>query len=708
MLLQAIMASSYAKSDLIFKKHPTTAATAASAADSAAAPAAGSTTACSSDAAAPVPASAPPKERNKVKSASVHHGPKQEMLEGVHYSKIGEVNLNLTKAKLPAHTGPSALTPFVAPGVVQKWDLTPSVDATWMGCSNEHVLYERHTCAKILEMVQKRLHTWKDPATNPGIVIGYVSGIGKTMFLNRLLIHVYELFKTDSITQHKVLFFDRTADKFVLFDFITAKARLIEKGHAENMIENESLRSEIIVLEDPSCTKRRPNPRGPAYLCVMCGKASKRKAFAEAVKQAHMPIVTMDPLTLAEATIILGDLHDTPKKEVETAYTDWGGNLRHLRAFVTHDEDKMRQFISKRKTALLEIGLMNSTCKTARQLIGATSSNPSVSHFFLHEFREHPENCVGFQLVPTSLTMRDMIHKSLLQGGRHELANFLGQVSRHSPYYWWGFEDMMHHYLAHNATLVRREVLSKGPKLQDLPEKFFDRKYCGFPFKYNKGVCEALAMEWEHVTTFRKNSWPKLDLQAKYDLFQKGLKKGLAIDTEFKTLASMSLRLRQAKRCNIPKLSVVTVPQVSEIIAIVEQYKGRAVYYQPNQRFFPGVDSFAIAPAFRDSFGNSLILFQIYSGSDTKKTVKNVPKLRNIFEKLKILQKDEPLNFALVVPIHEIDTPVIINFEGENVEETCKICQWKVSTSVRLINFTLNPIPRPYLQVTAIDNEKTS
>ena len=651
-LLEAIMGSSYTKSDLMFKKHPTTAASAASAVDYAADPAAGSTPAFSSD---------PPAKKKK---------------------KNAQVNLNLTKVKLPAHTGAPALTPVVAPGVVQKWDLTHS-GATWMGCSNEKVLYERRTCAKILELVQKRLCFWDDPAKNPGIVVGYVSGIGKTMFLNRLLIHVYELFNADLIEQKKVVFFDRTADKFVLFDFSTAKARRIEKAQAESMIEDESLRADLIVLDDPSCTERRPNPRGPAYLCAMCGKASKVKIFAEALKQASTPVVTMDPCTLAEATIILRDLHGTPENEVEAAYSEWGGNLRHLCAIVTHDDDKIRQFETKRKKALLEIGLLNSTCKTARQLIGATSSKPNVSHFFLHEFREHPEDCHSVQLVPASSRVSGLIHKSLLQGGRHELANFLNQVSRNSPHYWWGFEYLMHHTLSHKATLVRRKVLPKTeqPKLQDLSKTFFDRNCCGFPFSYNKRVCKVLGMEWEGYAKFRNKSWPKKDLNAKYALFTKGLTHNLPINTEFKTLASMSLRMKEVSTCKNTKLTVVTVPQVERISAIVEQYKDRAVYYQPNQRFFPGVDSFAIASSLSEFYGSRLILFQIYSGSDTKKTIKNLPQLRKIFEDLKILSKDDPLNVALVVPFHEIDTPVIIDFEGENVEEEHNIRQWKVSAS---------------------------
>ena len=64
-----------------------------------------------------------------------------------------------------------------------------------------------------------------------------------------------------------------------------------------------------------------------------------------------------------------------------------------------------------------------------------------------------------------------------------------------------------------------------------------------------------------------------------------------------------------------------------------------------------------------------------------QKTVKNLPALRKIFEELKVLGENDPLNLALVVPFHEIDTPVTVDFEGENVENKYNIRQWKVSVS---------------------------
>jgi hypothetical protein len=88
----------------------------------------------------------------------------------------------------------------------------------WIGPERgERVLYERECWREIVGECEKQLSD-KANTKNRGVSIGHVPGIGKSMFLNRLLV-----FSLESFRERRVLFYDRGCKEFLLFNWETRR-----------------------------------------------------------------------------------------------------------------------------------------------------------------------------------------------------------------------------------------------------------------------------------------------------------------------------------------------------------------------------------------------------------------------------------------------------------------------------------------------------
>lgn len=382
------------------------------------------------------------------------------------------------------------------PAGVKLWRLTKN-DTTWLTCETQ-ALYERKTCASILKMVKTRLtNDWKTCANNAGVVIGHVPGIGKTMFLNRLLIQLHSLYILKQIEQHEVLFFDRHEVLFLLFNFTRHTVKKVEVQEGEAMIKDSDLRAHLIVLDDPAATRRGPVCRGPAYFAAMCGASNKKMTFAQFCKDAHTPSVTMDPLTMEEAITILLDMHPTKDEDhVRNAYREWGGSLRRLNAALLQNDD-FREYENRLEAAFRDFGSHGPTdLDSVPMLLAERIKKSAVSHFIYHEYQNPsaPVPCQSIQLRLASSNIMMRLHDALVKNGRGHLCRFIQYLQPTSPYHWEGFEELMHHNIARGGEVILQQV--KGPQgkvpWEQLSEKLFN--VCDeYPFKNCRATRASLS-----------------------------------------------------------------------------------------------------------------------------------------------------------------------------------------------------------------------
>lgn len=387
---------------------------------------------------------------------------------------------------------------------VKLWRLTRK-DNTWLTAKTQ-ALYERKTCAEILKMVETRLKR-TNCATNAGVIIGHVPGIGKTMFLNRLLIQIYRLSQSEEITQKKVLFFHRRNSVFLLFNFETCTVKKVEQHEGERMIKMGN-RDDLIVLDDPADTTRGPVCFGPHYFAAMCGGSNKQQHFANSRKDAHTPNVTMDPLTEEEAIVILRNMHPKAgfsKDDVRNVYREWGGSLRRLNAALLKGDD-FHDLTSRREDAFRAFGShVQSDLDGLPMGMAERIKKSSYSHHFYHEWRDPSASkpCQSIQLRIASSNIIDRVHDALVLGGRSQLCQFIQHLHPTSPHHWEGFEALMHHDIVKGGEFIFQRV--EEPQVEvpwdELSANFFD-VHADFPFQNIKDTRSkyfALLTEEEEV-----------------------------------------------------------------------------------------------------------------------------------------------------------------------------------------------------------------
>ena len=94
---------------------------------------------------------------------------------------------------------------------VTRWRLPEGV--AWMGLPEDPNLYERETWTGLLDMC---ISNMVEPTLkrNRGVAFGHVPGIGKSIFLNRLLIEFHKRFP-----EKPVLYYCRHFEEFIMFDW---------------------------------------------------------------------------------------------------------------------------------------------------------------------------------------------------------------------------------------------------------------------------------------------------------------------------------------------------------------------------------------------------------------------------------------------------------------------------------------------------------
>jgi hypothetical protein len=557
---------------------------------------------------------------------------------------------------------------------VQRWRLPDGTE--WMGAAGTRDMYERPTWRLILELCIQSM-VGPTVTANRGVAVGYVPGIGKTMFLNRLLMELHHHFPEKS-----VLFFDRFFEEFVLFDWPSCHARWLPAEEAFSWIKSAERRDTLIVVDDPSRTQRGPLPGGPPYFAACSGGAMNSQPFKEDRKQAGLRVATMDPLTEEEAVVVLTDIVGVPEERARALYDEWGGSLRHLVASAQGEE---KEQVTARETAFRTAGVGNDKGVEFSQLIALVAGQSFASHFLFHEFRKAQDEPRSVRNVPASKKVASRIVTALKTRGPSELASYVNSLHPGIPQFWSGFEDLAHVKLQAGGPFpLLAPPCDDNEHLGDLklaPDHVFDSLHQQ-PFIFSTQSAKLFEPAAPDAAAAQQK-WQDTPASERKRVFKVGVDAGLQIKTASAKQVQHFLHVQTTRQIlQLPEMVTVPVEGVAGVHAAISERSARdkteATYFQPIQHTFPGIDSFALVPDLADSsrFQSALVLFQVYAGAGAKKHVKHLDVLRKEFENAGVLKPGEQVNVVLVVPERHLHLSTTLEFAGgeENLAR-----QWKLS-----------------------------
>ena len=483
---------------------------------------------------------------------------------------------------------------------VTRWKLPP--DVIWMGSTNSRDLFERPTWKQLVDLCVLRMEA---PITgNQGVAIGFSPGIGKTMFLNRLLIEFYRRFPSKS-----VLFFERDRSVFVLFNWDEGRVTHVALAKALEMIQEGSLRDKLIVLDDPSkqAHKRDHVRMGPAYFAVASAGAMEEEHFKESRKQAQLIQATMDPLTEEEAVVMLWCLFEIDEAHAKRLYKEWGGCLRHL-VYAAQGGDVLAQIIMEREEEFKKVGLRPSGWKDLN-LKELSSKKLNVSDHLVQHWREHPTKVQTRESRPASEYVARALHDAVNSHGRSELAEYVKGLNPILPEYWWGFETLAHECLADGGTF---DLLASVPgnstvDWAQLPLDGFAETCSEFPFNFNKSVAELFenyGMGLPDDTKEAQNKWQYADENEKEMLFKLGISAGFNIKVDVKhNIRTFAHAQTNTEHFSLNSMITTPVYGVDDIQRAIREWSDTATqsprYFKPTTSRFPGMYQCTHTPIYK-------------------------------------------------------------------------------------------------------------
>jgi hypothetical protein len=552
---------------------------------------------------------------------------------------------------------------------VTRWTLPKGV--VWMGPEfEERDLYERECWRKIVELCKEELSNEVN-TKNRGVSVGHVPGIGKSMFLNRLLVFSLKCFR-----ERCVLFYDRGFKAFVLFDWKARRVTAVADEQANHFINDSSQRDTLIVVDDPSGTNRGPAIFGPPYFAAASGKAQMK--MKEDIKQAHLSVVTMDPLSEDEAITMLHAIAGVPEVNAKELYAEWGGSLRHLLA-AWHKANQ--QYRNDRESAFSFLG----GPMTVHSVMSMVKKSDIPSHYLLHEFASSDLRLN--HLYPASHHVAHRLFTSLAESGRNQLADFLSRLDRSSPHYWWGFEELVHIDLSKGGEFTLHSA--PGPAavfdvtmLNEMTDTDVSLTFRNFPFKFKKETGRLFSAE---VTTSDKANkmWENASDANRQVMLQAGIQKQEEMNNKSKHHAKSWVHLRKpanVSHLQLPPMKTVPVRDVADVVKAIEEWRKsgqQASWFKPSSTSFPCIDAFALVPMLNPPLSSTLVLFQMYAGKATRKPNTGLEALVHEFVKAGVLARDQAINLVLVVPRDHLHFCTTLQFKEEEPVRQ-RIHEWKL------------------------------
>ena len=490
---------------------------------------------------------------------------------------------------------------------VTRWRLPDGVG--WMGPSHgDPNLYERETWRQILEMCTTNMVS-PTIRGNRGLAIGHVPGIGKSMFLNRLLIEFYRRFPEKS-----VLYYDRSFSEFIQFHWHSGKVVPIGITDAENLIKNADEKEKFVVFDDPSLSNRGPSAHGPTYFAAVSGKAMRDRKFREDRKQAGCVQVTMDPFTEEEAVVVLREIEGVPEEISRELYYEWGGNLRHLieaflKSLLYYEHKNERDYAFLKSKIVQQDGVENS------ELIGMLGNHEFPSHYIFHECRSDPNNPQTLEYRPASKSVAHRLHDSLQRRGPGQLAEFINSLNPACPQYWWAHEDLAHVSLASGGKFDLLSPLSDDFTKMEIKQLLpfmheFVSECSVFPFDFTQKEAKKLFDTPPDSAKEAQQNWENTTTRKRQSMFTSGIEACLKMKNASREHAHTFVHARQnSVSVSLPKMVTVRVKDIDDMQLAIREWTDIDTnpdkpprYFKPVDHNFSGIVIYSLTHSLSDMY----------------------------------------------------------------------------------------------------------
>jgi len=216
--------------------------------------------------------------------------------------------------------------------------------------------------------------------------VGKTPGIGKTVFLNYLLVR----FHLD-LPSRKVLLYSAQEKLFYAIDWKNKQVRMCKSNPYTSLP-----RATWVFLDDPAKAASAGHYpiRGRApYSCVSSDSFldDRNNELSEMFKQLNVPTFIMDPPSKKQHYAILSDMFqgkmnpDDLDGKIKKAYYMWGGSLRIGALEMLHDEKALDRHLSAMNKRLSQFDSTRSIPAMVKKCI---STGSDTSHYIIHEFNK--------------------------------------------------------------------------------------------------------------------------------------------------------------------------------------------------------------------------------------------------------------------------------------------------------------------------------
>mmetsp|Transcript_14133 Transcript_14133/g.19618 ORF Transcript_14133/g.19618 Transcript_14133/m.19618 type:complete len:529 (+) Transcript_14133:401-1987(+) len=398
---------------------------------------------------------------------------------------------------------------------IRKFSLPEGV--SWLGLSDGESMYVRPGWPELADCIISRIQEKKH-----GGGVGKTPGIGKTVFLNYLLLRFYRKFPN-----RKILLYSAQEDVFYALDWINKQVR-ISKNNPYTSLPRDAW----LFLDDPAkaapWTDHYPIRGRAPYSCVSSGRFldDRSNRLSEMFKQLNVPTFIMDPPSKKQHYAILSDMFqgkmnpDDLDGKIKEAYYMWGGSLRIGALEILHDKKALkshREFLEKR------LSQFDSAKSLPAMVKKCTTTGRDTSHYIIHEFNkpflEENKSSVDERLASDYVSK--MLREYLKKKSYSELAQFVNELSHNAPGYGIFFEDYIHGFFKEDTErkIVIRplaDAQSEEKVLEKLHDASFTAEHLSKCFKkYPFAYVGSKRLEYKRNVLSAEESCKKWNIASK-------------------------------------------------------------------------------------------------------------------------------------------------------------------------------------------------